>query len=86
MKSEVSFNISFISFVQNLFNVWAQKSLLINGIVVSGSSNLHLKFLIDTDVTGYSFIDKRLADQVCEKLQIAYVRLNWLKSVEEYND
>ena len=45
-----------------------------------------MKFLIDTDVIEYFFIDERLADQVCEKLQIIYVRLNWLKSVEEYND
>ena len=68
MESETSFNISFVSFIQNPFNVWVQKPLLADGTVVSDSSNLHLKFLIDTDATGYAFIDERLADQVCEKL------------------
>ena len=86
MESEASFNISFVSFVQNPFNIWAQKSLLTDGTVASDSSNLHLKFFIDTGTTGYAFINKGLADQVCEKLQIAHVRLNWPKSVEEYDD
>ena len=86
MKFETLFNISFISFVQNSFDVWAWKLLLADGTVVSDSLNLHLKFLINTDVTGYAFIDKRLINQMCEKLQIIYVRLNQSKSVEEYDD
>ena len=80
------FNISFVSFVQNLFDVWAWKSLLTDGIVANDSFNLHLKFLINIGTTGYAFINERLADQVCEKLQITYVRLNQLKSVEKYNN
>ena len=62
MKSEMSFNISFVSFIQNLFDVWAWKSLLTDDTVVNNSSNLHLKFLIDIGATGYFFIDERLAD------------------------
>ena len=85
MKSEVSFNISFVFFIQNLFNVWAWKPLLADGTVANDSSSLYLKFLIDTSAIRYAFIDEGLADQVCEKLQIACVRLNQLKPVEGYN-
>ena len=76
MESEAPFNISLVSFVQNPFNVWAQKPLLADGTIANGSFSLHLKFLIDTGATGYTFIDERLADQVCEKLQITHVRLD----------
>ena len=55
-------------------------------MIVKSFSNLHLKFLINTGTTGYVFINEGLADQVCEKLQIAHVRLNWSKSVEGYDD
>ena len=85
MKFEISFNISFVFFIQNLFDVWAWKSLLADDTVASDSFNLHLKFLIDINIIEYSFIDERLADQMCEKLQIACVRLNQSKSVERYN-
>ena len=86
MEFKMSFNISFVSFVQNLFNVWVWKFLLTDGTVANDSFSLHLKFLINTDATGYSFINERLADQMCEKLQIICVRLNWLKSVEKYDN
>ena len=85
MEFKVSFNISLVSFVQNSFNVWAQKPLLADGTIASDSSSLHLKFLIDTSTTGYTFINKRLADQMCKKLQIIYVRLNQPKPVEGYD-
>ena len=76
MKSKTSFNISFVFFVQNLFDVWAWKPLLTDGTIADDSSNLHLKFLIDISATEYAFIDERLADQMCKKLQIACVKLN----------
>ena len=85
MKSEVLFNISFIFFVQNLFNVWVWKSLLTDDIVVSDFSSLHLKFLINISAIEYAFINEGLTDQVCEKLQIACVRLNQLKLIEGYD-
>ena len=59
--------------------------MLTDDIITDDSSNLHLKFLIDIDITEYAFINKKLANQMCEKLQIIYMRLNWLKSVEKYN-
>ena len=86
MESKAPFNISLVSFVQNPFNIWAWKPLLADGTVANGSFNLHLKFLIDTSTTKYAFINEGLADQVCEKLQIAHVRLNQPKPVEEYDD
>ena len=86
MEFKVPFNISFVSFVQNPFNVWVQKPLLTDSIIISDSFNLYLKFLIDISIIGYFFIDKRLADQMYEKLQIVCVKLNWLKSIEEYDD
>ena len=55
-------------------------------MIVNNSFNLHLKFLINTGIIKYVFIDERLADQVCKKLQIVCVRLNQPKSVEGYND
>ena len=76
MKFKVSFNISLIFFVQNSFDIWAQKPLLADSIITDDSFSLHLKFLINTDITKYIFIDERLADQMCEKLQIIYVKLN----------
>ena len=86
MKSETLFNISLVSFIQNSFDVWAWKPLLADDIIVSDFFSLHLKFLIDTGATGYFFINERLANQVYKKLQIAHIRLNWLKSVKGYND
>ena len=47
---------------------------------------MYLKFLINTDVIEYAFIDEELADQIYEKLQIIYIKLNQLKSVEKYDD
>lgn len=85
MESEAPFNISLISFVRNPFDVWARKPLLADGAVSAGSSSLPLKFLIDTGATGYAFIDEGLADQVCEKLQIARVRLDRPRPVEGYD-
>ena len=76
MEAEMPFNISFVSFVQNLFDVWVWKLLLADDTVASDSFSLHLKFFINTDATEYAFIDERLADQMCEKLQIIYVKLN----------
>ena len=85
MKFEVSFNISFVFFVQNPFNIWAQKLLLADDIIANDFFNLHLKFLINISITEYAFINKRLVNQICEKLQITYMRLNQSKSVEEYD-
>ena len=67
MKFETSFNIFFVSFIQNLFDVWTQKPLLADGTVANDSSNLHLKFFINISVTEYVFINEGLTDQMCEK-------------------
>ena len=56
-----------------------------NSIIASDSSNLHLKFFININTTEYIFIDERLADQVCERLQITCVKLNQPKPVEGYD-
>ena len=82
----MSFNIFFVFFVQNSFDVWVWKSLLADSTVADDSFNLHLKFFINISTTGYIFINEGLANQICEKLQITYMKLNWLKSVEEYDD
>ena len=55
-------------------------------MIANDSSSLHLKFFINTDITEYAFINERLADQICEKLQIVCMRLNQSKSVEGYNN
>ena len=76
MKFKTSFNISLVSFIQNSFDVWTQKPLLADNMIINSFFSLHLKFFIDISIIRYVFINERLADQVCEKLQIACVRLN----------
>lgn len=42
--------------------------------------------MIDNDCTGYSFIDRDIAHEVCDVLGISLVKLLKSRKVREYND
>lgn len=50
-------------------------------------TNLHsTKAMIDNGCTGYSFIDRDMAHQVCDVLGISPVKLLKPRKMKEYND
>jgi hypothetical protein len=42
--------------------------------------------MIDNDCTDYSFIDIDIAHQVCEMLEIIFLKLNKLREVKNYDE
>ncbi len=67
-------------------DLFALKSLTTECILSSNEISYSLKSLIDTEAADYSFIDKLIAQNVCDHLQIESLSLIKLKSIREFND
>jgi len=65
---------------------FASESLTIECILSSNEISYSLKSLIDTEAADYSFIDKVIAQIVCDQLQIESLTLIKAKSIWEFND
>ena len=65
---------------------FTSKSLTIECVLFSNEISYSLKSLIDIEATDYSFIDKLIAQNVYDYLQIESLSLIKLKSIKEFND
>jgi len=65
---------------------FASKSLTIECVLSSNKISYSLKSLIDIEAADYSFIDKVIAQIVCDQLQIKSLTLIKAKSIQEFND
>ncbi len=65
---------------------FTSKSLTIECVLFSNEISYSLKSLIDSEATDYSFIDKLIAQNVYDYLQIESLSLIKLKSIKEFND
>ncbi len=67
-------------------DLFASKSLTIECVLSSNEISYSLKSLIDTEAADYSFINKLIAQNVCDHLQIKSLSLIKLKSIREFDD
>ncbi len=74
------------SIMSSLNNFFASKSLTTECVLFNNEINYSLKSLIDIEAASYSFIDKLIAQNVCDYLQIKSLFLIKLKSIREFND
>ncbi len=74
------------STINSLNDLFASKSLTIECVLSSNEISYSLKSLIDIKAADYSFIDKLIAQNVCDYLQIESLSLIKLKSIREFND
>ncbi len=65
---------------------FASESLTIECVLSSNEISYSLKSLIDIEAADYSFIDKVIAQIVCNQLQIESLTLIKAKSIREFND
>ena len=65
---------------------FTSESLTIKCILSSNEISYSLKSLIDTEAADYSFIDKVIAQIVCDQLQIEFLTLIKAKLIQEFND
>ncbi len=72
--------------MNSLNDLFASKSLTIECVLSSNEISYSLKSLIDIEAADYSFIDKLIAQNVCDYLQIESLSLIKLKSIREFND
>jgi len=76
-----------ISLIMNsLNNFFASKSLTIKCILFSNEINYSLKSLINIEAADYSFINKLIAQNVYDHLQIESLSLIKLKSIRKFDD
>ena len=68
------------------FNRFTDNSLVIQCTLVFDKYEHNVQTLVNTDVTEFAFIDEKIAQLICEKLQINLVILSWLKHVNEFDD
>ncbi len=59
------------------------KSMIVNCIL---ESEYKTRAMIDNDCIDYSFIDIDIAHQVCEMLEIIFLKLNKSREVKNYNE
>ena len=76
----------FDSFVNNMFDFFVKKFLIINCILFFDSNQHKLEILIDIDVTKYAFIDKQIAQLICDMLHMKFVSLLKSKLFIEFDD
>ncbi len=69
-----------------LNNSFASESLTIECILFSNEISYSLKSLIDIEVTDYSFIDEVIMQIVYDQLQIKFLTLIKVKSIQEFDD
>ncbi len=74
------------STMSSSIDFFASKSLTIECVLSSNEISYSLKSLIDTEVADYSFIDKLIAQNVCDHLQIKSLSLIKLKSIRKFDD
>jgi len=67
-------------------DLFASKSLTTEYVLSSNEISYSLKSLIDTEAADYSFIDKLIAQNVYDHLQIESLTLIKAKSIREFND
>jgi len=65
---------------------FASKSLTTECVLSSNEISYSLKSLIDTEAADYSFINKLIAQNVCDYLQIKSLFLIKLKSIRRFDD
>ncbi len=65
---------------------FAYKSLTTECVLSSNEISYLLKSLIDIEAADYSFINKVIAQIVCDQLQIESLTLIKAKSIQEFND
>ncbi len=65
---------------------FASESLTIKCVLSSNEISYSLKSLIDIEAADYSFIDKVIAQIVCNQLQIEFLTLIKAKSIREFDD
>ena len=70
----------------NTFNRFQDNSLMIKCTLVFDKYEHNLQTLVNTNVTKYAFIDEKIAQLVCETLQITFVMLSRSKLVNEFDD
>jgi len=67
-------------------DLFASKSLTTECVLSSNEISYSLKSLIDTEAADYSFIDKLIAQNVCDHLQIESLSLIKFKSIRKFDD
>ena len=67
-------------------DLFASKSLTIECVLSSDEISYSLKSLIDIEAADYSFIDKLIAQNVYDHLQIEFLSLIKLKSIREFDN
>jgi len=67
-------------------DLFVLKSLTTECVLSSNEISYSLKSLIDTEAADYSFIDKLIAQNVCDHLQIESLSLIKLKSIRKFDD
>ena len=70
----------------NTFNRFTNNSLVIQWTLVFDKYKHNVQTLVNTNVIEFAFIDEKIAQLICEKLQINLVILSWLKHVNEFDD
>jgi len=79
-------NVLISSTMSSSNDFFALKSLITECVLSSNEISYSLKSLIDIEAADYSFIDKLIAQNVCDHLQIESLSLIKLKSIREFND
>ncbi len=74
------------STMSSLNDFFASKSLTTECVLSSNEISYSLKSLIDIEAADYSFIDKLIAQNVCDHLQIESLSLIKLKLIREFDD
>ncbi len=83
---DVMKNMLISSIMSSSNDLFASKSLTIECVLSSNEISYSLKSLIDTEAVNYSFINKLIAQNVCDHLQIESLFLIKLKSIREFDD
>jgi len=73
------------SMTSMLDDSFAFESLIIKCVLSNNEISYSLKSLIDIEAADYSFIDKVIAQIVCDQLQIKFLTLIKAKSIQEFN-
>ena len=71
---------------ESLFDSFVKKSLIISCILFFDSNQHKLKTLIDIDTTRYAFIDRQIAQFVCDILHMKFVSLLKSRFFIEFDD
>jgi hypothetical protein len=85
MKNEQNvkmLKIDVFNFEDSLFD---DKSIIVECTLKLDSEYI-IKAMIDNDCIDYSFIDIDIAQQVCEALEISFLKLNKFREVKSYDE